>query len=103
MAVRIPVLSKEYVKVPVTATEAGMGVDLTTATVSMAFVGECAQPVTADWKTASWEGTAPYLSAKALVGPGSPSVLAVGTYSVWVRITTAAEVAVRLAGNLVIV
>lgn len=82
---KIPSLSKEYLKVPVE----GPG-DLDTLTVEMAVVDEGQDPGSGDWETAEWIGA----DAAVLIGPGSALVLAKGTYGVWVRITAAPEVPV---------
>lgn len=98
-------LSTEYVKVPVSARESGANVDPTATTVQMAFPAVDADPISGDWKSASWETdttTDPdtYL-ARCLVG--SAVTLAVGVYDVWVKIAASPEVVVRRSGFLKVV
>lgn len=85
----VPAESKEFLHVPVTATSSLSGYQ-----VEMAVIAYGADPVSADWKTAAWDGT----DAKILVGPGSALELAEAIYGVWVRITTAEEKPVLYSG-----
>lgn len=103
MALRLPSMTREYLKVPVVATEGGRLVDLTAASVDIAVTAGDAEPVDADWKGAAWEGVSPNLSARLLIGPGSTfGALANGSYSVWVRVNRSPEAVVRHAGKLTI-
>lgn len=95
----IPVLSREYVWVPVAA-EGEDAELLTTLVVEFAFlVGKTAQPVDADWVLGDWATTTDTPTARCLIGP-TAKVLAAGTYYVWVRVTGATERPVRLTGQL---
>jgi hypothetical protein len=96
----LPSLSREYVKVPVAATDSGTTVNPTTDVVQMAFPVAGVAPVSADWKTASWETVSGLYFARCTVGPGGTVVLVVGLYDVWVKITDNPEIPVRLAGQL---
>ncbi|GIH07420.1 hypothetical protein Rhe02_54870 [Rhizocola hellebori] len=105
MSAELSVLAVTYVKVPVRVTESGASVDPTGATVQMAFTASDVDPVSGDWKTASWETDATttpdtYL-ARCLVG--SAVTLAVGTYDVWVKILASPETVVDRAGFLKVV
>lgn len=101
----IPVLSKEYVWVPITAAGEDMA-SLTAMTVEMAFLPsppETASPGSGDWKAGDWAPETPYDYtgvARCLVGPGSSAALAVGVYYVWVRLTGATERPVRFSGQI---
>lgn len=79
----IPAISVEYLKVPVTGPA-----NLTSYAVEMAVLPDGQDPVTADWKAATWIGS--YSSV--LVGPGTTLPLTKGvTYGAWVRITASPE------------
>lgn len=85
----VPSESKEFLHVPVTATASLSGYQ-----VEMAVIPYGADPVSADWHAAAWDG----INAKILVGPGSALELAEAIYGVWVRITTAEEKPVLYSG-----
>lgn len=84
-------LTKEYVKVPISATASGAAVDPTAGTATMAFVEVGTAPVSGDFKTATWETDATRdpdrYYARCLVGPSGTVTLAADTYDVWVKIT----------------
>ena len=91
--------SLQYVPVIVTA----IGGNPTTDVVAMAFTTG-ADPQPGDWKTASWDtttalGSNQYL-AQCLVGPGGTVQLAVGQYSIWVKVTDNPEIPILPAGQL---
>jgi len=99
-------LSKEYVRVRMSARNNGAVVNPTADTVEMAFTLNDAEPTSPDWKSASWEtdaNTEPdTYYARCLVGPGGTVTLADGTYRVWVRVTDSPEIPVKKCGLLVI-
>jgi hypothetical protein len=69
--------------------------------VEIAFTTQNAEPVPADWKPADWGAVASDgADATILVGPGGGGAveLADGTYTAWVRITTAQEEPILRAG-----
>lgn len=97
-------LSIVYVKIPVAAIESGAVIDPTTATVTMAFPAVGVEPVSGDWKTATWETDATRTPdryyARCLVGPSGTVTLTDGTYDVWTKITgITPEVPVLKAGD----
>lgn len=102
----IAAASLEYVRVPVTATAAGLPVDPTSDSVAMAFMpNPTTQPGSGDWHTASWDtGTfgGRYI-AQCLIGPGGGVQLNPATWWVWVKIVDSPEVPVRAAGTLQII
>lgn len=104
----IPVLSREYVWVPVTA-EGDDAAALLTTTVEFAFISKTTranqQPGVNDWVAGSWSTTASSPTAQCLVGPTPSAIaLAADTYIVWLRITGATERPVRQApGELKVV
>lgn len=105
MALKISHLTREYVRVPVEASENGSPVDPTGSSVHLAFMAAGLEPTGPDWVLGSWEagdwGGAWY--ARALVGGGAGGTdLAVGSYDVWVRIQDTPEEVVREAGRLVV-
>lgn len=98
---KLSALSLEYVKVPVAVTINGLAFDPHLDTVKMAFPVRGINPVTGDWKTATWEsdGAGGWL-ARCLVGPAGTITLVAGPYDVWVQITDAPEVPIRKVGLL---
>lgn len=90
MSLTISSLSKQYVRVPVSATNAGSSVDLSAGTVTMAFTDLDTEPVVSDWNASSWETdttrTPNRYYARCLIGPGAVT-LTDGTYRVWVKVT----------------
>ena len=100
----LPSVTTEYVRVAVSATESGVRINPTTSAVSMAFTAATAEPVSGDWKAASWDPVATcsgYL-AQCLIGPGGVVALADGEYAVWIRIVHDEENVQRRAGTLTI-
>lgn len=91
---RISSLSKEYVYSWIG------GVD-GTEDVEVAFV-QADEPAELDWNDADWANIAPAgADARILIGPGAVE-LTDGTWQMWVRVTTSAEVPVMRAGEIVI-
>lgn len=98
----LPVLSREYVRVPVTA-EGQDAAALTSLPVQFAFeTDKLTQPLETDWIAGGWE-PGPEPVARVLVGPGGASALAAGTYFVWIRVTGSIERPVRQAGQLKVI
>jgi hypothetical protein len=65
--------------------------------VRIAVVAHRNNPVEAEWRTASWDGT----TARLLVGPDTDTALTAGDYKVWINIDPpGAEAIVRTAGIL---
>lgn len=98
----LSVLSLEYVRVPVSATESGAAVNPTSDAVTMAFPPLGTRPATGDWKTAEWEIAGSTYSARCLVGPGGTVTLPTGQYDVWVKVTDNPEVPAMPAGQLTV-
>ena len=100
-------LSTEYVLVPLQVTKAGVPYNPTSDTLQFAFMPNSVQvPVTADWVAGVWESVPtniiyPY-NAKCLVGPTGTTVLTLGTYVMYLKITDNPEVPVLIGGQLVI-
>lgn len=98
-------LSLQYVQAAVTATVGGNPLNPTSDTVQFAFMAGSASPGPSDWKTGSWDGTAPrppgnsYM-AQCLVGPGGTIQLPVGTYNIWIKVMDSPEVPVIQVGIL---
>jgi hypothetical protein len=92
-------LSTQYIQVTIQAST-----NPTSDTVQMAFPLPNVDPVSGDWKTASWvSDIAPYIS-QAMVGPGMAGVvdLSAGRYDIWVQITAGEEDVIFKAGSAVI-
>ena len=100
----ISALSKEFIRVPVTATEAGASVNVSLQPVAIAVIPTGTTPVTLDWKTAEWEVDATTdpdtYYARLVIGPTSTNVtLTAGEiYDVYVRVTDNPEVPIRNTG-----
>lgn len=96
----IPASSLEYVNVSVGTSPAG--VVLTSSPPKFAFLPDAnrANPVTADWLTGEWDGTA---TARILIGPTGAATLSRGDWHVWVRIDPPnAELVVRRSGTVTV-
>ncbi len=103
MDLKLSVLTDEFIRVPVEAQEAGAAVNPTTATVSFAFktTGLPADP--GDFTNGEWEtaGTAYFGRIRVGgVGTGATKELAVGTYTIWIKIAGATEQPIRQVGTL---
>jgi hypothetical protein len=92
--------SLQYVKAPVSAVVDGAAYDPTSDTVQMAFTAVGVDPVSGDWKTAGWETISGRYYARCLVGPGGTIDLAVGSYTVWVKVTDSPEIPILRSGGL---
>lgn len=107
MTAQISTASLEYVRVQVSAREAGAAVDPTGSTVTMAFLLTDTAPVSGDWKTASWDTdattTPDTYRAQCLVGSGGAVTLTAGTYRVWLKITDSPETPIKPAGYLKVI
>lgn len=98
--------STTYVRAKVKATVAGVAVNPTSDTVSMAFLAS-GSPGASDWKAASWDTDSstspPTYRAQCLIGPSGVITLTAGLYTVWVRIQDSPEDVQEPAGLLRIV
>ena len=97
--IEISVLSRVYIKSPITATVAGSIVDVTGDAVEMAIVVAKTDVTDGDFHSATWVAG----SAAILVGPGgSPSIgtFAPDFYDVYIRITDNPETPVLFAGTI---
>lgn len=74
--------------------------DLSTATVSMAFVARGIKPGSGDWKSGGWSPGYPPYVARVLVGPDGTVTLAIGKYDVWTQVSLSGEVAQMPSGFL---
>jgi hypothetical protein len=106
MAIRIPTPTKEYIRTRVSAREMGALVNPTTEAAHLAFKIS-GQPAGGDWKVATWEtdtSSSPttYFMRAVVggIGSGAAVELAVGTYTIWAKVTTATETATRVVGQL---
>ena len=93
-SVKLPSISREYIKVPVMSTTVGAQ-ELRGLPVKFAFLTDkLAEPAEGDWVAGSWEPTGAVAVARCLVGPDAKQ-LANGTYYVWTRVDQATERPVR--------
>ena len=93
---RISSLSTEYITASVTATVAGVPIDVTGDVVAWAMVTPGSDPVT--WITGDWAAG----NARILVGPSGAAPLGKGVWDVWLKVTDSPEVPVRLIGQLAV-
>lgn len=104
-AIGISHLSTEYVLIPVQATKNGIAYDPTGDTVQFAFMPTATQvPGVSDWVNGAWDTTSgnpiyPY-NAKCLVGPMGTTILSIGTYVIYIKVTDSPEVPVLVGGQL---
>lgn len=102
MVVSVPSVSREYIRVPITA----IGTDVATLIalpVKFAFMNtRSAEPITNDFVNGSWEPNQFPAQARCLIGPGGAKVLTSGTYYVWVEVVGAVEQPMRQVGTLII-
>lgn len=102
---RISSLTKETVRVNVSADAAGLIYNPTVATVELAAMPSGDNPGASDWKAGVWNTTViGSYSAAIIIGPGQPLSLVPGEYYLWLRITDASsgETVVRQSGVLIV-
>lgn len=92
--------SLEYIRVAVSASEAGVAVNPTADAVQMAFVAVDTVPISGDYVAATWEVDNGTYYARCLVGPGGTIALAADHWDVWVEITDTPEIPARKAGRI---
>jgi len=90
----------QYVRVPVAANLRSAGVDITGDSVYLAFQATDT-PVGATWVAAAWETLCGRHYARVLVGTGG-TVVAAGSYFVWVKVTGNPETYIASAGPLTV-
>lgn len=102
--IKIPVITREFYRIPVELTVDGDVVDPTSLTVEFAVVETGVSPIEADWQPGSWETLASsgQTLARVLVGDDTTTFpLTVGTvYDAWLRITDSPERPARLTGTI---
>lgn len=96
--------STEYIRVPVSATDAGEPIDISGDSVRMGFTSVNGEAPTT-WHLAEWETVGSTYNARCLVGPdsGGGPELERGSWAVWVKITDSPEVPVLRAGFLSVI
>lgn len=92
--------SVEYVRVRVSAEEAGVEYDPTSDTVYMAFITSDQDEDSATWTQGDWETVGGKYYARVL--RGVDPVLAEGRYTVLIKVVTAAETIIRPCGTLIV-
>ena len=106
MALSMSVLSTQEVIVPVSAISPSGPIDPSSDPLAFAFVSVGAEPGSGDWVTGTWGGQLNGMYwAQCLVGPAagvSGTVLSIGSYAIWYKITDNPEVPVQQAGVLTI-
>ena len=104
MALVVPALSLEYIRVRISAQKNGVVINPTSDAVQMSFPAQGAAPSAwnvGSWETATVNGSTEYY-ARCLVGPGGTVTLTAGKYDIWVKITDSPEIPVIFGGRLVI-
>lgn len=103
---KIPVITREYFRVPITLTVDGQPIDPTGLVVEWAIVATGATPTSGDWVTGSWETidtvTPVLYLARTMVGDDTTDFpLTQNTvYDAWMRITDSPERPARLVGQI---
>jgi hypothetical protein len=103
------ILSLEYVRASVAATEEGVAVDPTGDPLSFAFIPQGDLPTALTTFTAgSWEVddsdvSNPVYYARILVGPGGTVTLAMGEHDIYLKVVDNPEVPVRWVDTIRIV
>lgn len=98
-------LSTEYVRVAIGTTPA---VNPTTDVVQMAFPVTGVDPISGDWKTATWESdtstTPTTYYVRCLVGPGAGGAITLveGLYDTYIKVNDNPETVVKNTGALAI-
>lgn len=82
------VLSTDWVRARLSATENGVPVDPSDVPVEFAFPRDSTGILEEDWYPGEWENAQ---TARILVGPSDGVELEPGTYRVWVRFDTGVE------------
>lgn len=100
---RLPVISREMVRVPITAFSDGDSTDPTALPVDAALVATDTQPDSGDWVEVAWSAGTSTPHVEFLVGPGGDFVRAVGRWSIWLRVRGAIEEPQRAVGQVTIV
>lgn len=95
-------LTREYYRVPVTLTVAGVAINPTTFTVEFAILLPDARPTTSSWVPGTWETVGNTYRAAILVGDSGATVqiTAGQLYNVWLRLTDFPERPVRMVGQI---
>lgn len=101
---KIPAITREYFRVPVTLTVDGLPIDPTVLPVEWAIVPVNQTPVDADWMPGDWEtiDTTHMYLARILVGDSTTDFPLTQNqiYDAWMRITDAPERPARLVGQI---
>jgi hypothetical protein len=95
-----PSASKQYIKIPVTATVNGIVVDPESDSVAFACVAPGVAPASGDFVAGSWETISGRYYARVLIGPGTSLELVTGLYEIFVKITDNPEIPVLDSGLL---
>lgn len=100
MTLEISSLSKEVVRVEISARAGGKTVNPSSATVEWAFLSTTANPSEGDWVTGTWDidTASSRYQASIVLGPGGDKELSAGSYHTWVRITLTDETPVKRVG-----
>lgn len=94
--------SSEFFRVLVTATDSSGSINPTGDTVDFAFISGTDEPTSSTtWSAGSWESTSSPYVARILIG-GTGTVLSVGTYGAWIKITDNPEVPILACGVVTI-
>jgi hypothetical protein len=106
--VKLPYLTKEFIRFSVSAKDSGALVDPTVSSpTQMALTLPEVNPASGDWKPATWEvdnsGPYPVYYCRATAGIGATlDPGGTGTYDVWCKLTYAAETPARKVGVLIL-
>jgi hypothetical protein len=104
----IAVQSRQYIRATVQGNDNTGVIDPTPYPVAFDFVPTDTSPQLADtWYTGSWQvttqiGLPNIYKALCLIGPGGTVALAAGSYDVWVMVTRSPEIAMSMAGSILL-
>jgi hypothetical protein len=99
VSVKLSTLSTEYLRVQLSAFEAGAIVDPTWSLVAFAFVDSLDVPQESEWVIGEWEVADSQYFARILVGPEGHELLP-GSYDVWVRANITPEIVAEHVGYI---
>jgi len=103
MDLKLPVLTDEFIRVPVEAREGSAAVNPTTLPVHFAFKTTGVPVDPGDFTQGAWETDgAAYFARIRVGGPGTGATkeLASGRYTIWIKVVDATEQPIRQVGTL---
>lgn len=105
--IRLDSSSMETLRIPVYTEQAGVQVDVTTGTVSFAYVAQGTEPSAGDYKPGSWDtevhdDNTTYWALSLVGSVGAGTDLTTGTYAVWIRLVKGNDDVRREVATLIV-